>query len=36
VRDSAGQLKANGTVVADAALGSIHAQKAITDPQFVV
>ncbi|KAG4983851.1 hypothetical protein JHK87_028600 [Glycine soja] len=36
VRDSAGQLKTNGTVVADAALVSIHAQKAVTDPQFVV
>nr|pir leghemoglobin c2 - soybean [Glycine max] len=36
VRDSAGQLKASGTVVADAALGSIHAQKAVTNPEFVV
>nr|prf hemoglobin,leg [Glycine max] len=36
VRDSAGQLKASGTVVADAALGSVHAQKAVTNPEFVV
>ncbi|CAJ1976634.1 unnamed protein product [Sphenostylis stenocarpa] len=30
------QLRANGVVVADAALASIHSQKGVTDPQFVV
>ncbi|XP_020222796.1 leghemoglobin [Cajanus cajan] len=35
-RDSAVQLRAKGAVVADAALGSIHAQKGVTDPQFAV
>ncbi|XP_020222838.1 leghemoglobin [Cajanus cajan] len=35
-RDSAIQLRAKGVVVADAALGSIHAQKGVTDAQFVV
>nr|P27199.1 RecName: Full=Leghemoglobin [Psophocarpus tetragonolobus]AAC60563.1 leghemoglobin [Psophocarpus tetragonolobus]CAA46704.1 leghemoglobin [Psophocarpus tetragonolobus] len=36
VHDSAAQLRAKGAVVADAALGSLHAQKGVTDPQFVV
>ncbi|XP_047158510.1 leghemoglobin-2 [Vigna umbellata] len=36
VRDSAAQLKANGAVVADAALGAVHSQKAVTDAQFLV
>ncbi|KAL2324951.1 hypothetical protein Fmac_024009 [Flemingia macrophylla] len=35
-RDSAGQLRAKGVVVADAALGAVHAQKGVTDPQFAV
>ncbi|KAL2324953.1 hypothetical protein Fmac_024011 [Flemingia macrophylla] len=35
-RDSAVQLRTKGAVVADAALGSVHAQKAVTDPQFAV
>ncbi|BAT94590.1 hypothetical protein LR48_Vigan588s002400 [Vigna angularis] len=36
VRDSAAQLKANGAVVANAALGAVHSQKAVTDAQFLV
>jgi len=36
VRDSAVQLKTKGTVVADTKLGSVHAEKKVTDPQFAV
>ncbi|XP_014513332.1 leghemoglobin-2 [Vigna radiata var. radiata] len=36
VRDSAAQLKASGAVVADAALGAVHSQKAVNDAQFLV
>ncbi|KAK8467745.1 hypothetical protein PHAVU_007G142050 [Phaseolus vulgaris] len=36
VRDSAVQLKTKGTVVADAKLGSVHAEKKVTDAQFAV
>jgi len=36
VRDSAAQLRASGGVVADAALGAVHSQKAVNDAQFVV
>ncbi|PNX58340.1 leghemoglobin, partial [Trifolium pratense] len=37
VRDSAGQLRATGTVVlGDASLGAIHVQKGVVDPHFVV
>ncbi|KAK7356580.1 hypothetical protein VNO80_15855 [Phaseolus coccineus] len=36
VRDSAAQLRANGAVVADAALASIHSQKGVNDSQFLV
>ena len=36
MRDSAAQLRANGAVVADAALASVHSQKAVNDAQFVV
>ncbi|KAJ1404736.1 Leghemeoglobin, iron-binding site [Sesbania bispinosa] len=37
VRDAAAQLRATGVVVlADASLGSVHVQKGVTDPHFVV
>nr|P10816.2 RecName: Full=Leghemoglobin 3; AltName: Full=Srglb3 [Sesbania rostrata]CAA32043.1 leghemoglobin [Sesbania rostrata] len=37
VRDSAAQLRATGVVVlADASLGSVHVQKGVLDPHFVV
>ncbi|CAJ1976635.1 unnamed protein product [Sphenostylis stenocarpa] len=36
VRDSAIQLKTKGEVVAEAKLGSIHAEKKVTDAQFAV
>ncbi|WJX58776.1 Leghemoglobin 1 [Trifolium repens] len=37
VRDSAGQLRATGTVVlGNATLGAIHVQKGVVDPHFVV
>ncbi|KAK7391509.1 hypothetical protein VNO78_19925 [Psophocarpus tetragonolobus] len=36
VRDSAGQLRAKGIVVAGTSLGSVHSQKGVTDPQFAV
>ncbi|XP_014511893.1 leghemoglobin-1-like [Vigna radiata var. radiata] len=36
VRDSAAQLKASGAVVADAALGAVHSQKAVNNAKFRV
>ncbi|KAJ1435822.1 Leghemeoglobin, iron-binding site [Sesbania bispinosa] len=37
VHDAAAQLRATGVVVlADASLGSVHVQKGVVDPHFVV